>query len=110
MPDFLWRVLVVEFAGAAAAATAKAPARKRQNTGTNCLKAGLGCIESCIGLRIAYFSRVNISLRKECRRVQLLRRPAFLPGIAGPKDRCGVPWGENAQGEAAKGRPASGAK
>src|SRR5271155_455555 len=59
MPDFLWRVRVVELLGVAADATANVPARNRQMTGTNCLKAGLGCIESCIGPRSAYFSRVN---------------------------------------------------
>src|ERR1700723_1460940 len=64
MPDFLWRVRVVEFAGAAATATANVPAGKRQSNGINCLKAGLGCIESCIDPRIAYFSRLNVSVRK----------------------------------------------
>src|SRR5580693_9320173 len=105
MPDFLWRVRVVEFAGAAATATAKVPARKRQSTGINCLKAGLGCMESYIGPRIAYCSLLNASVRKLYMRAQLLRRTAFLSGTAGRRDRCGAPQDDRAQGEAAGGRP-----
>src|SRR5271167_3690265 len=108
MPDFLWCVPVVEVAGVAADAMAKAPARKRQKTGANCLTAGLCCIVSCIGSRIRYFSRLTISLRKGRSRTQLLRRTAFLSGTAGRKDRWWLQESEDVLREATTGRPALG--
>src|SRR5271168_234038 len=108
MPDFLWCVAVA--GGVAPDATAKVPARKRQRTGTNCFKAGLCCIASYIGLRISYFSRLNASLRKEYREVQLLRRAAFLHRMTGPKDRCAAPLNSSAERETAEGRLAPGAR
>src|SRR5271169_5704943 len=106
MPDFLWCVRVVEVAGVAADAMAKAPARKRQKTEANCLTAGLCCIESCIGPRIKHFSRLSISLRKGRRGTQLLRRTAFLPSTAGRRDRCWRRQHKDTLREAATGRPA----
>src|SRR5271163_4342990 len=77
MPVFLWRVWVVAVAGVAADATAKAPARKRHITGTNCFRAGTGRIKSYIGLRITYFSRLTFSLRNGRRGTQQLRMRTF---------------------------------